>query len=128
MIPNVAEVKNLQKILNQNIKLRLYSNNVVPAEGDTLSTYTEVSGGGYAFKTLTFANWTIVAGAPTTASYANQDFNFTGVTGAPGVIYGYYMEDADGILMGSERFPESILPFTPINGSLIRITPKYKAD
>lgn len=128
MIPNVAEVKNLQKILNQAITLRLFSNNVVPAEGDTISTYTEVTGGGYVAKSLVYANWTIVAGSPTRGTYPIQDFNFTAATSGPGTIYGYYLEDADGVLMGSERFTGSILPLTPIAGSLVRITPRYSGE
>lgn len=128
MIPNVGEIKNLQKILNQNISLKLFSNNVVPAETDTIGSYTEVSGGGYAAKTLAYANWVITGGAPTRAVYPAQDFTFTGATGAPGTIYGYYLVDADGELMGSERFDAGVVPFTPVAGSLIRITPRYSAD
>lgn len=128
MIPNIGEVKNLQKILDQNITLKLFSNNVTPAETDDVGTYTEVTGGGYAAKTLTYANWSIVSGSPTIASYAAQDFNFTGATTGPGVVYGYYLVDSDGDLMGAERFPPTVVPFTPTVGSLVRVTPKYGAE
>lgn len=128
MIPNVGEAKNLQKILNQDITIHLFSNNITPAETDTAGNYTEVVGGGYAAKTLVYASWTIVAGSPGVASYAAQDFDFTGTTTAPGTVYGYYLLDADGVLMGSERFPEGVLPFTPAVGSLVRVTPKYQGE
>lgn len=128
MIPNVAEVKNLQKILNQVISLRLFSNNHTPAESDTAANYTQVAGGGYAAKSLVFASWTIAGGSPSTGSYAAQDFDFTGATNAPGTIYGYYLVDADGVLMGSERFDAGVVPFTPANGSLIRVNPRYSAE
>lgn len=128
MIGNAAELKALQRILNQDITLHLYSNDVTPAESDGAGSYTEVTGGGYAAKTLNYAGWTITAGSPTRAVYAAQDFNFTGPTTGPGTIYGYYLLDADGDLMGSIRFSEAVVPFTPINGSLIRIIPKYAGE
>ncbi|MEM3038623.1 MAG: hypothetical protein QXE45_04430, partial [Thermoplasmata archaeon] len=91
VVPNVAEVDLLQVWLNRALVLKLFSNNVVPAEGDTISTYIEVSGGGYAAKNLVFANWVITPGDPTIASYPDQDFAFTGATNPPGTIYGYYV-------------------------------------
>ena len=128
MIPYAEEVKHLQVILNQNITLRLYSNNVVPAKTDTAATYTEVTGGGYAAIVLTLADWTITAGSgstPTKAQAAYRDIIFTGAIGAPGNIYGYFMTDAAGDLFGAERFGSTVVPFVPKLNSRIRITPKY---
>ena len=50
---------------------------------------------------------------------------FTGALTAPNTIYGYYIVDADGVLFGSERFSESVVPFATKLNSLIRITPRY---
>lgn len=125
LTPNVGLVLNLQEILNRVLTLKLYSNNRTPAAGDTAGSYTEVSGGGYADVDLLYASWSISAGG--IASYAPQDFTFTGATTAPAVIYGYYIVDADGVLRWAERFPGTVVPFTPVNGSLIRITPIYQA-
>lgn len=128
MIPSVAEVKNLNLILNQTLTLRLYSNNVTPAKGDTAATYTEVIGGGYAAIPLAYGDWTITAAAgsvPTRASQAALNIIFTGVTGAPGSVYGYFITDDDGVLFGSERFSESVVPFNPKLNSRIRVTPRY---
>jgi hypothetical protein len=122
-VPNVGEAQVLAKLLNQAITLRLYSNNMTPAEGDVIGSYTEVAGGGYAAKSLSYANWSIVEGDPTSAEYAMQVFTFTGATNAPGTVYGYYITDADSKVIGAERFPEAVLPFTPAAGSVIRITP-----
>lgn len=128
MTPRVAEVKALQKILNQSITLHLYGNDVIPAKGDTAATYTEITGGGYVAKSLLYANWSIVSGSPSRASYTHQDFTFTGPIDSPSTIYGYYMLDADGILFGSERFEETVIPFTPVVNSLIRVNPRYSAS
>lgn len=117
----VGRTKFLQLILNQTLTLKLYSNNVVPASGDTAASFTEVAGGGYASKSLTFANWTI---ALAIATYLARDFNFTGATDAPGTVYGYFIVDSAGVLYQAERFG-SVL--SPVNGSLIRVTPKMQA-
>lgn len=128
LVPDVGEVQALTKWLNQNLTLKLYSNNKTPAEGDTAASYTVVSGGGYANKTLAFANWTIGTTAGTTsAQYTVQDFNFTGVTVAPGTVYGYYIVDGSNNLLWAERFSEASLPFSPVANSLIRITPRIEA-
>lgn len=129
IVPNVAEVLALQAFLAGTHTLKLYSNNVTPAETDTAATYTEVVGGGYGSYSLAFGTWSFVSGAPSFALYGVAlDFAFTGVTNSPGVIYGYYIVDSNGVLKFMERFPEAAVPFTPINGSLIRITPRIEAS
>lgn len=125
VVPTVGLNSDLNKLLNQVLTLKLYSNNITPAAGDTAATYTVVTGGGYLNKSLTFANWVVAAGV---ATYnAAQDFTFTGATGAPGTVYGYYVVDGSNVLLWAERFPSGVLPFTPANGSLIRITPRLTA-
>lgn len=130
VVPNVAEVVALALYLETvDLTLHLYSNNIVPAEADTVATYTEVAGGGYASQVLDKDEWTIVAGAPSAGTYNfTVDFDFTGVTNAPGVIYGYYVKDAAGVLRWAERFPAGVVPFTPILNSLIRFIPRFEAS
>lgn len=126
MIPSAEEVVILEVYVEtEDLALKLYSNNVIPAKSDTAANYTVVAGGGYANITLDKDNWTITPGTPTTATYAAQDFDFTGATTAPSVIYGYFIVDGSGVLRGSERFPDSVIPFTPSSGSKIRVTPKF---
>ena len=126
VVPNVGEDRALTKILTDALTLKLYSNNVTPGEADTSASYTEVSGGGYASKSLTLANWGIIDGV---ALYnAVQSFSFTGATAAPSVIYGYYVVDASNVLCWAERFVESVVPFTPVNGSIIYLTPRFTAS
>lgn len=130
IVPNAQELEVLQNRLNTALTLRLYSNNLTPIGTTLAAAFTEVTGGGYVNKPLTFANWTIVEGNPTQATYnATQEWTFTGVTGGPGTIYGYYVtRDSDSKLMWSERFPAGSLPFSPIAGSLVKILPKYAAE
>lgn len=130
VVPNVGEVLALELYLESvDLTLKLYSNNITPAETDTAATYTVVAGGGYADQVLDKDEWTIVAGAPSAGTYNfTIDFDFTGVTNAPGVIYGYFVVDAAGVLRWAERFPAGVVPFTPILNSLIRFIPRFEAS
>jgi len=106
LFPDTGEQKTLEYLVNkitpEDLVLKLYSNNITPSDADTTATYTEVTGGGYAPKTLTGAIWTITPGAPTTASYPQQSFIFTG---AVGNVYGYYLVRVTGNeLIWVERF------------------------
>lgn len=124
VVPNVGEVELSSRGLNQNLILKLFSNNKTPAAADISADYTEVAGGGYVNKTLTFGNWIIVAGSPSRATYnAHQNFAFTGVTNAPGTIYGYFLVNLSNVLMWVERFPVAQVPFVPKNGALIKLKP-----
>lgn len=123
MIPLVGKTEILEKLLAQDLTIKLFSNNVTPADSDTAATYTEVAGGGYSSKTLTGGSWTIVDDL---ASYAQQEWDFTDATDAPGTIYGYYIVNGSNVLIGVERFPSGVLPFEPVDGSTIKITPKIQ--
>ena len=127
VVPDSEELEVINSILAAAMTLRLYSNNKTPAGGDNTAAYTEVAGGGYASLPITFANWTIITGTPTSATYnAFQQWTFTGVTNAPGTIYGYFVtRNSDGKLMWAERFPSASVPFSPIAGSIIRVLPKF---
>lgn len=127
VVPDLREVEIVNWVLDRNMTIRLYSNNYVPIAASTAANFTEVAGGGYANKPLTFPNWTVTAGDPTTGLYnASQVWTFTGPTNAPGTIYGIYItRDSDGALMWAERFAAGFLPFSPIAGSIIRYLPKF---
>lgn len=130
IVPNELETEILTDKLNTALTLRLYGNNVTPTGTTTAGAFTEIAGGGYTNKALTFGNWTITSGDPSTAVYnTTQEWTFTGVIDAPGTIYGYYVtRNSDGKLMWSERFPSAIVPFSPIAGSIIRVLPRFSAQ
>lgn len=126
VVPTVALNAILNEILNRpNLKLKLFSNNVTPGPSTTNASFTEVSGGGYAAVTLTFANWVVSAGV---ATYPQIEFDFTGATTAPGTIYGYYIVDTDDVtFIWAERFSDSIVPVIVADGSIGKITPRIEA-
>lgn len=104
--------------------LRLFSNNITPAETDVAATYTEFAAAGYAAITLTAASWTTTEGAPSSTAYAQQTFTMTGA----GDAYGYYMtRQTGGRIALAERFTGA--PFSiPSGGGTIKITPQITAD
>ncbi len=129
-VPNELEVFILTSTLTPALTMKLYGNDKTPANADTSAAYTEIAGGGYASKPLTFANWGITAGTPSVALYnATQIWTFTGPIDAPGTIYGYFVtRNSDGKLMWAERFPAANVPFSPVNGSVIRVLPRFTAE
>lgn len=129
LVPNNGEGDMLSFIVNkstpENLVLRLFTNNITPAEADTSATYTEASGSGYSAITLTGASWTVSEGAPSSASYAEQTFTFTGALGS---VYGYYLTRAtSGRIAFAERFTSA--PFTiAANGDQIKVTVQITLD
>lgn len=132
LIPSVGLVAILNTMIDLSggivlpITLKLYSNDYIPVAGSVSSSFTEVSGGGYVDVDLESASFTVTGGSPASAQYNDfVDFTFTGSTDSPGTVYGYYILDANSVVIAAERFPSDDLPFSPVNGSLIRVKPSF---
>lgn len=110
----------LGKTALESFVVKLYTNNVTPGESDSAGTYTELSGSGYSSVTLTAANWTVTAGDPTSASYPQITWTFTG---AAGNVYGYFVVgQSSGQLLWAERFSDG--PYNvALSGDQIKVTP-----
>ena len=109
----------------QNLTLKLFTSNTTPADTDTQATYTEATGGGYVVKTLTSGSWTVTVGNdPSDAVYAQQTWTFTGALTGSASIYGYYVVNADNILIWAERLGATFTPTS--NGDQLLITPKFQ--
>jgi len=130
ILVNEGEIETLKRMVNKStpadLVLRLFSNNVTPAETDTCTTYTECNITGYSAITLTGSNWTVVTDADGKgkASYAEQTFSLS----ASGTVYGYYITNSDKtILFIAEAFSDG--PYNiPSGGGEIHITPTIKLD
>lgn len=120
-----AYFNNAWPAANKNLSLKLFVTNVTPADTDTASSYTEASGGGYAAITLNNGSWTVTVGNdPSDATYTEQTFTFTGALTTNTVVYGYYVVDADAVLIWAEKFGTT---FTPANnGDTLKVTPKFQ--
>lgn len=125
-LPSASKVTLLTQLLGVTLTLKLYSNDHVPVAGDTAANYTEVSGGGYAAKSLLSGTWVMTAGSPAQALYPIEDFVFTGTIGGSGNVYGYFVVDGSGNLWWAER--SSFGAFTPISGSIVRTRPVFQLD
>lgn len=129
LVPNVGEGKMLNAIVNKaaatDLVLRLYTNDITPAETDTHTSYTETTFTGYSAATLTGSSWTITEGNPSYASYAQQ--TFTSSAGSQNVShYGYYVQySTSNILAWAERFTSP--PYTIVNNNdNIKVTPYFE--
>lgn len=128
MVPRIGQADALQYFVNaaapQNLVLRLFKNDITPAETDTAASYTEATFTGYAALTLAGATWGApVQGAPSSITYPQQTIT-SSATQTLQNIYGYYYTRlASGNLAGAERF--SGAPFAIANnGDNIKITPQ----
>jgi hypothetical protein len=131
VIQNNAEGDALEYFVNklapQDLVLRLFKNNVTPAETDAAAAYTEADFLGYGSAALAGANWTKTEGAPSDVQYAQQTFT-SNAAQATQNVYGYfYTRSVSGRVAGAERFSDAPVPITN-NGDNIKITPKITAD
>lgn len=118
--------KKTQPAGGNNLTLKLFVSNTTPSTSgaDTAGTYTEAAGGtGYSAITLTAASWTVSTVANIVqAAYAKQTFTWTGNPSE--TVYGYFIVDADGVLIYAER---AAATFTPTaNGDYYEVTPAFK--
>lgn len=131
VVPNVGEQIALEALVNktapQDLRLKLYKNNITPGETDTAGTYTVADFTGYSDFNFTAASWTYSAGNPSDVHYAQQAFTSSAAQSAQS-IYGYYViQVSSGTLVWAERFPDG--PYTiSNNGDEIRITAKITAE
>jgi|PlaIllAssembly_1097288.scaffolds.fasta_scaffold66033_2 hypothetical protein len=110
----------------QDLVLRLFTNNITPAETDDEGDYTEDSGDGYDHVDIAGASgWTWAAGDPSSLSYVECEFAYTG---AGGNVYGYYITQVtSGIAVIAERFTDG--PYNIQNsGDRILVTPSLTID
>lgn len=126
LIPTVGENKLAEFMLGfstpGNQTLKLFVNNITPADADVAATYTEMSTHGYAAKTLTKTSWVVAQNAGVgEGSYAQQTWTFTAAAAV--TVYGYFVIDSTtGVLLWSEKFTTGkVVEFA---GDQILITPK----
>jgi hypothetical protein len=117
----------LNKSAPQDWRMFLFKNNITPAETDTIATYTKSTFTGYADKNLAASAWTVVEGAPSSASAAVQTWTSTADQTAESA-YGYgFQQQTSNVLGWAERFNGA--PFTIQNlNDNIQVTPQITAD
>lgn len=110
------------------VTVKLFKNNVTPAKGDVLATYTEADFSGYAsvdagdiaadvWDGVAFV-WTFNAGTVT----------FTvGAGGVPNNVYGAFWVSAGGLLLAAERFAGAPVSMNTL-GYSISYTPTLTSE
>ena len=132
VVPNIGEDLILQLLFNKisagNPVIRLFSNNITPAETDVLITYTEAAFAGYSAIFSTNTDWTIVQGSPTIAT--SIEYVFLKAPPPPiGTIFGYYVTRSGpgGELLWAERFTNG--PYVVENGGdEIRVVARFTGE
>lgn len=113
----------LKKLPAEDLDLRLFVNDKVPAAGDTEADYVEAAGAGYAAIQLVAATWTVLEADPADATYPQQTWNFSGPLT---LVYGYYYTHrTSGKLFAVERFADG--PYNIAQaGDQVKVTPRLK--
>ncbi len=129
IVPNSSEAIILGYMLNimdpQDLVIRLFANNIIPADEDTVVSFQEVQGSGYQPQDLVPSSWTIVSGNPTEAKHREITWEFDKELGN---VFGYYITRKDtGELMWAERFKDGPYPIDT-RGDKIKVTPKLKLN
>lgn len=130
IVPNGAEQDQLTRILSINLRLRLFTNNIISGlnaaaiEALVVGDFTEATFTGYASKLLSSGNWGIAAGDPAVATYNAAQIFSSSANQALQTVYGYYVtKDSDNSLQWFEYFTEPAL--FESNGDDKTLTPRY---
>jgi hypothetical protein len=103
--------------------LGLFTNDLDPPMMSDPTEYVEMTGMGYAAKTLTMANWVVAQDAGTSkAIYPQQSWTFT--AGGPTTIYGYCIVSLldEPVVFWAQRFET---PFVANEDDVLEITPQF---
>lgn len=122
--PALVALLQLHKATFNTYTLRLFKNDKVPADTDTVADYTEANFTGYAaIATNAWGNAFLNAGNIAEIDETNRTFTQTGVI-VTNLVYGYYVTDGAGNLIFAERNPAG--PFNMnANGLVYVVLPRY---
>lgn len=128
-VPDVGENRILEMIVNktapQDLYVRLFINNITPADTDTAGTYTQAGFPGYAQIALAGASWGAASAGSITYG-SQQTWTCSGV--ATDDVYGYYVvQQSSGVLIWSERDASAPIAIRN-NGDALKITPTISAN
>jgi hypothetical protein len=123
-LAHAAKRRQLERILADDLTLRLYRNAHEPSDDDRVEDYDEATFAGYAPIVLRGGFWiTDVLDGVGRAVYPERRFRAT-VDQAEQAIVGYFVTETDGALAWAERFADGPYP-VEIRGDMIHVTPRY---
>lgn len=117
----ISSLYMLLRLIEQPLSLHLFGNDHLPADGDDAGKYQQVRYPGYAPQSIDQSGWEIIG-----LEAQHQDFAFLLSSGGQfASVYGYYVLDASGELVMSERLDDA--PFTMVNlGDKVTIQPRVR--
>ena len=132
VVPNISEVSLLKiivgKLANGNLKVHLFTNDLVPDENTTAPGTgggpTESVAAGYAAITTAASEWTVVTdlSGASSAVHSGATFTFTEAD----TIYGYYITLGTEMLL-IERFSDGAVEL-PSEGGVYTVTATMNLD
>lgn len=107
----------------EGLSLRLFQNNIVPADDDVTADYTVATFSGYANSTVPAFGAAVPDGDDALATATPVAFVHNG-GGVSNDIYGYYIVDGGGLLVLADRFAGAPVNIGP--GEAWVVTPKIR--
>lgn len=135
-IPDEGKIEWLKRGLygnagSENLTLKLFKNNITPADGDSSATYTVADFTGYSDKTLTSSQsgstWAVptASGGKGTSTYGTTQ---TWTATSDQTIYGWYaLFASSGKVAGAQAFGAG-KPLTGANSDQLSIIPRWQLD
>ncbi len=118
----VSDILFGSQAVDASLYMGIYNDVAEPPETATIASLSELSGNGYARKTLSRGTWTVSGSIST---YAQQTFTASG--GDWGSCYGYFIatsSDDSGKLLCVEHFSDG--PYDVDDTQSIKITPNLR--
>lgn len=118
-ITQAGEAQLLLNMVNADLTLRLFVNDVMPGRGTVTSALKEPTGSGYRPVALTPGRWKVIPGDPGRVQYPPQDFVFQASVGR---IYGYFVTQGPTLLY-AVRLPEDAPFYAKWKGDTLVVQP-----
>lgn len=122
--PDASLIPLLERLVADDVKIHLFSNNVTPDKTTTLGSLTEMTGGtGYASVTVDATDFTLGGVTANRGTLQAAPISFT-MTASGDSIYGYYVTDtASADLLAVARFDDA--PISLSAGKTVFVTPIF---
>lgn len=118
-------VELVDALVDQNLTLRWFQNDVTPSGDFNASAFVEADFSGYSAQALTSANWDIVPGGTTIATYNTPRTVSADANGQDQNLYGIYItRNSDSMVVHYERFATA--RYINDNGDQSSYTPRIQ--
>lgn len=122
--PDEGLVSQLMRIMGDDVKYHLYTNDITPDRATVLADFTEAAFTGYAAVTVEAADFTIDGVSAHVGYIQAPPITFTNGSGVDQDAYGYYVTDAGSTeVLAAGRFDAA--PVTKADGDAWSVIPVW---